>query len=149
MKCYRVLMIALIVIFALTAHAQTTSGSKAPAKAVSQDEEFSVPTVDEQLKTFIDKLDLTAAQQARIKPILQALHDQTDKILQERNLSRDEHLAKVRPRRYEANQTIRTMLTEEQNKKLDLYFQGPHQEVHGTLSGVAPSRQPSKRQGAS
>jgi hypothetical protein len=146
MRCYRVLMIAAMVVLAVTTYAQqTTTGSKSPAKAVSQDEELSVPTVDAQLKTFIEKLDLTVAQQVRIKPVLQTLHDQTDKILQEKNVSRDERLAKVRPRRYEANETIRTMLTEEQNKKLDLYFQGPHQEVHGTLSGATPAPQPSKR----
>jgi hypothetical protein len=68
-----------------------------------------------------------------MKPILEELHHQTEGIEQDKSLSRDERLAKVRPYRYKANAQIRAILREDQQKALDLYLRGPHQEVHGNL----------------
>jgi hypothetical protein len=33
---------------------------------------------------------------------------------------------------------IREILTNDQKKKLDLYLQGPHSEMHGNLHGTTP-----------
>ncbi len=55
--------------------------------------------------------------------------------MQDQKLSREERLAKVRPQRQMANKKMREVLSDEQKKKLDQYEQGPHQEMHGTLSG--------------
>jgi hypothetical protein len=102
----------------------------------------SVPTVDEQLKVLTIKLDLSADQQARIKPILQELHDATLKVVQDQSLSREERLARVRPQRYKANEQIREILNDDQKKKLDQYLQGPHPEMHGNLTGATSSQPP-------
>ena len=96
----------------------------------------SLPTVEEQLKVLNEKLDLNAGQQAKIKPILQHLHDATLNAMQDQKLSREERLAKVRPQRQMADKKMREVLSDEQKKKLDQYEQGPHQEMHGTLSGT-------------
>jgi len=56
--------------------------------------------------------------------------------MQDQNLSREERLAKVRPQRQMADKKMREVLSDEQKKKLDQYEQGPHQEMHGTLSGT-------------
>jgi hypothetical protein len=101
-----------------------------------------VPAVETQLKVLTEKLDLTGDQQARITPILQELHDATQKLVQDKSLSRDERLAKVRPQRYKANERIREILSDDQKKKLDQYLQGPHSEMHGNLSGATPPRAP-------
>jgi Spy/CpxP family protein refolding chaperone len=91
------------------------------------------------------KLDLTGDQQTRITPILQELHDATQKLVQDKSLSREERLAKVRPQRYKADKQIREILSDDQKKKLDQYLQGPHSEMHGNLSG-ATSLPPPKPQ---
>jgi Spy/CpxP family protein refolding chaperone len=89
------------------------------------------------------KLDLTGDQQARIKPILQELHDGTLKLVQDKSLSREERLARVKPQRYKADKQMREILSDDQKKKLDKYEQGPHPEMHGNLSGAAsPPPQP-------
>jgi hypothetical protein len=63
-----------------------------------------------------EKLDLAAGQQARIRPILQHLHDATQNVMQDQNLSREERLAKVRPQRQIADKKMRAVLSDEQRK---------------------------------
>jgi Spy/CpxP family protein refolding chaperone len=94
-----------------------------------------LPSVQEQLKVLSEKLDLTAGQKAKIKPILQHLHDATENAMHDETLSHEERLAKVRPQRLIADKKMREILSDEQKKKLDQYEQGPHPEMHGTLSG--------------
>lgn len=96
----------------------------------------SLPSVQEQLKVLSEKLDLTAGQQAKIKPILQHLHDITENVIQNHTLSHEERLAKVGPQRQMADKKMREILSDEQKKKLDQYEKGPHPEMHGPLSGT-------------
>jgi len=102
------------------------------------------PSVDAQMKVLIEKLDLTAEQQSKIRPIMLELHDYTVKLMLDESLSQQERLAKVRPRRMEAGKKVREFLTEEQQKKLDAYLQGPHKELHGDLSGDRAGKPSSK-----
>ena len=62
-----------LVIFALAVLAQQT--------ATSGVEGGGMPTVEEQLKVLTEKLDLTATQRARVRPILQKLDDATEKLM--------------------------------------------------------------------
>jgi hypothetical protein len=98
-----------------------------------------VPTVEEQLKVLTEKLSLTGDQQAKVKPILQELHDATLKLMQDEKLSHEERLDRVRPLRGNADKRIREILNDDQKKKLDQYEQGPHHEMHGNLEGTTPS----------
>jgi hypothetical protein len=143
MNRIRLLAIGTMLMFALTAPAQQSSTGPAGtdkeehAQRGAQD---GVPTVESQLKVLTEKLELTGDQQARIKQILQELHDATQKIVQDKTLSHEERLAKVRPQRYKADKQIREFLSDDQKKKLDQYLQGPHPEMHGNLSGAASPR---------
>lgn len=83
-----------------------------------------------------EKLALTAGQRAKIKPILQHLHDVTENVIEDHTLSHEERLARVRPQRQMADKRMREILSDEQKKKLDQYEKGPDQEMHGTLSGT-------------
>lgn len=94
------------------------------------------PPVDEQAKVLAERLSLTAAQQAKLRPILQRLDDATKRLMQDESLSREERLAKVRPQRMQADKKIRAFLSNDQKKKLDEYLSGPHDEIHGGLSGA-------------
>jgi hypothetical protein len=119
-----------ISIFASAALGQETAAKHG---ATAQD---SLPSVEQQMKVLREKLDLTAAEQIKIKPILQQLHNATQSIIQDQTLSHEERLAKVRPQRRLADKKIRDILGAEQKKKLDQYEAGPHPEMHGTLTGT-------------
>lgn len=123
------LTIGTIILAALAMLAQQTSTQPAAKDAGN------FPTVDAQMKVLIQKLDLTAEQQSKIRPIMQELHDYSVKLMQDPSLSQQERLDKVRPRRMEAGKKVREFLTEDQKTKLDAYLQGPHKEMHGDLSG--------------
>jgi hypothetical protein len=98
----------------------------------------SMPTVEEQLRVLTEKLDLTTTQRPQVRLVLQKLHDATERLIQDQNLSREQCLAKVRPKRQQADRNIRALLNGEQKKKLDQYLAGPHGEMHGGLSGATP-----------
>jgi len=135
-------MLGTTLIFALATRAQqaaTTAGSAAQNKKSGQD--AGLPQVETQLTVLTEKLSLTSEQQNEIKPILKELHDTTERITQDKNLSDEERLAKVRPQRYKADERIRAILSYDQKKKLDQYEQGPHPEMHGNLSGATSPKQ--------
>ena len=139
MNRFHSLAFGTILIFALNVAAQQTATAPGSADKSGQGQpsmQDDVPSADDQLKVLTTKLDLTDDQQAKIRPILQGLHDATVKISQDRSLSREERLAKVRPIRYKAHDQIREILNDEQKKKLEQYMQGPHADMHGNLSGA-------------
>jgi Spy/CpxP family protein refolding chaperone len=141
MNRFRLLAIGTMLMFALTAPAQQTPtgpGSTDKDANGQHGAQGGLPTVEQHLKVLTEKLDLTGEQQARIKPILQELHDATLKIVEDKSLSHEERLAKVRPQRYKADKQIREILSDDQKKKLDQYLQGSHPEMHGNLSGTTP-----------
>lgn len=140
----RLITLGTALLFALASHAQqATTPERTPAKGVSSGD-GGLPTVETQLKVLIEKLSLTSEQQTKVKPILQELHDATEKLMQDKNLSQEERLTKVRPERYKADERIRAILSDGQKKKLDQYELGPHREMHGDLSGAAPTAQSPK-----
>lgn len=134
MNHFRVLAIGTMLLLALATTAQqpTTSAS---SKGPSAGEHAGVPTAEDQLTFLTAKLDLTGDQREKIKPILQGLHDTTVKLVQDQTISREERLSKVRDSRYAADNKIRTVLNDDQKKKLDQVEQGPHPELHGDLKG--------------
>src|SRR5260370_18531329 len=143
MNRIRLLAIGTMLIVALTAPGQQAANgpggadNKERGQRGAQDD---VPTVETQLKVLTEKLDLTGDQQVKIKPILAELHDVTQKLVQDENMSREERLSKVRPQRHKADKKIREILTDDQKKKLVQYLHGPHGEMHGNLSGATPPR---------
>jgi Spy/CpxP family protein refolding chaperone len=137
MNHIRSLAIGSILIFAPVMLAQQTAtepGRPLEGAVLASD----LPDIGNQLKVLTEKLDLTADQQPRIKAIIQELHDATQKIMQDKTISRDQLLIKVRPLRMNANSKMREILSDEQKKKLDQYLQGPHPDMHGTLQPNAP-----------
>lgn len=140
MNRIRLLAIGTVLMFALTVVAQQTA-SGVNEKQSQNSAQGAVPTPEEQLKVLTPKLDLTSDQVDKMKPILQQLHDDTQKIVDDKSLTREEQLARVRPLRYKAHDQMLEILNSEQKKKLEAYLQGPHPEMHGNLSG-STSQQP-------
>ena len=134
MNRFRLLAIGTMLLSALATTAQQPATS-ASTKGLSAGEHAGVPTAAGQLTFLTAKLDLTGDQQEKIKPILQELHDTTVKLVQDQSLSHEERLSKVRDSRYAADNKIRILLNDDQQKKLDQVEQGPHPELHGDLKG--------------
>src|SRR5258708_38265311 len=76
-------------------------------------------SVDDQLKGLTDRLNLTADQQAKIKPILEDSHSQMQKIMQDDSMSQEDKRAKGRSIREATNGKIREVLTDDQKKQFD------------------------------
>lgn len=138
MNRFRLLALGTLLFVATGAGAQQTAvghGSTGKEDHSQSDAKDDVPKVEMQLKTSTAKLGLTNDQQIRIRPILQELHEATLRVLQDKTLSHEERLGKVRPQRYKADKQIRMTLNDDQKKKLDQY-EGPHSEKHGSISGT-------------
>ena len=144
MNLYRSFAIVAMLIGTLAATAQqpSTTPSATENRHNQGNTQTGLPSVEQQLKAMTAKLDLTSDQQAKITPILQQLHDVTIKLMQDSSLSNEERLNRIRPERYKTRDEIRAVLNEDQKQKLDEYLQGPHSEMHGSITGTTPRPQP-------
>jgi len=76
-------------------------------------------SVDDQVKGLTDRLNLTADQQAKIKPILEDNRSQMMKLRQYDSISQEDKRAKGRGIREATNGKIRDLLTDDQKKQFD------------------------------
>jgi Spy/CpxP family protein refolding chaperone len=126
-----------MLMLALTVVAQQAAPDRSPKDERGQGgRRDGVPTVEGHLKVLTEKLALTGDQQAKTKPILQELHDATQKVVQDESMSREERMGQVRTSREKADKKIREILNDEQKKKLDQLEQEPHPELHGNFKGA-------------
>lgn len=125
---------------ALIAGAQQSGG---PANAVASGEHQQTPSTQAQIssvaqmmKVFTEKLNLTADQEEKIRPIVKHLHDVMEKAVQDPSLSHEQRLAMVKPEHIKAHEEFEQILTEEQKERLEAYMQGPHPELQMKLGGA-------------
>lgn len=141
MERLRYLATGTVVAVALAAGAQQSAvpnASSAPASGEQQQSstQADVSSVEQQMKVFTKKLNLSAEQQAKLRPIVQRLYDATMKVVQDPSLSHEERMERVRPEHLKAHEEMQQILTDEQKEKLQAYMQGPHPELHWNLGGV-------------
>jgi Spy/CpxP family protein refolding chaperone len=116
------------------AMAVTATGQQAAQSEESQSNAHKgVTTPEAQLKFFTEKFDLTSDQQAKMRPILQNLHDFTAKVMADKSLTQEEKIAKVKPVRRKAHEQMMALLNDDQKKKVEEYLKGPHAEMHGDV----------------
>jgi Spy/CpxP family protein refolding chaperone len=78
-----------------------------------------MPSVDDQVKMLSDRLNLTADQQTKIKPILEDQRTQAQALRKDDSLSDDDRRTKMRALRESTNSKIRDVLTDDQKKQFD------------------------------
>ena len=105
-----------------------------PAVAWQSPAHAAVAPVDQHLKMLVEKLDLTADQQEKARPILQEMHDDSEKVMDNKSLSHDEAMARMHPIFMKADKALREFLTDAQKTKLDEMEQQMHPQMHGTSS---------------
>lgn len=114
MKRIRMILVATAVTFALAIAAQ-----QAPAA-------HHMPSVDEHVKMLAEKLDLTADQQAKIRPAIQEMTDSIQSTMNDSSLSPRERTEQHHAAMEKADKKVRTYLNDDQKKKLDDLEQQMH-----------------------
>jgi len=134
MKQVRMFTIVVALLFAAGMFAQSGSG-QGPGQNNGRGPDHGVPTVEGHLKVLTEKLSLTDAQQAKVKPILQEMQDATQKFMQDESMSPQERQDNVKAIRYKADRKLREILDDAQKKKLDQLEEEPHSGLHGDVHG--------------
>jgi len=92
------------------------------------------PSIDDQVKALAQELNLDAPQQAKVKTILEDQRTQAMAVIGDNAAPRDEKVQKIRAIREETISKVRSLLNDDQKKKLDQMLQEP--------PGTAPSKEP-------
>ncbi len=133
MNRLRLLAVAAVLMFAMGAVAQQTTTPDGHAVAVAP--------VDQHLKVLSEKLALTADQQDKARPILQEMHDGSQKLEDDQSLTPDQRHEGMVPVFMKADKALREILTDEQKKKLDEMEAQMHGGAHGAPHGTASAPQ--------
>jgi Spy/CpxP family protein refolding chaperone len=138
MNRIRLLVIGTALMFALSTVAQQTATSPDTHAAGTS---AALAPVEQHLRMLSEKLDLTEDQQARARPILQEMHDGSQKLADDQSLTPEQRQAGMHPLIIKADKQIREFLTEDQKKKLDDLEVNWHQRPYGKMDGN-PSTSP-------
>jgi hypothetical protein len=114
MNLIRSLAFATVFAVALGAFGQTTaSTAKHPQSSPSAG-----TNVDQHLQALSQGLDLTADQQAKIRPILSNFLDTREKVLADSSLSSDQRQQRIKAMHEKADLQVRKFLNDDQKQKL-------------------------------
>ena len=122
MKQICLLVLGTALAFAIPAIAQQEAGSSAPAEHSG-----SLPNVDQHLKVLSEKLELTADQQEKARPILKEMQDAMQKAMDDGSLTQEQIHEQIHPIQMKADRELRTFLSNEQKQKLDAMEQQMHE----------------------
>ena len=96
-----------------------------------------MPSVDEQIKHLTKKLNLSADQQAKLKPILEDQRKQMDTIHNDSSLSREDRFSKMQVLRQSSDTEIKSVLNEDQQKNFDKMREEQHDRMKNWHKGGA------------
>jgi Spy/CpxP family protein refolding chaperone len=119
-------MFMLLLISLLASAQQNASSSQSDARA----QQNQASPVDQHMQALTERLDLTADQQAKLRPIVQKMFDDRQKLEEDKSLSDAERHQKMRVMHENATNQAKQFLSDEQKKKLDEMF-AEHHKAHG------------------
>jgi hypothetical protein len=131
MNRLRLFAVGTVLMFALSTVAQQpTTGPDVHAAAVAP--------VEQHLKVLSEKLALTADQEDKARPILQEMHDGSQKLADDQTMTPEQRQAAMGPLFMKADKEMRVFLTDDQKKKLDdleaQMHHGPQDNPNGNPS---------------
>jgi uncharacterized iron-regulated membrane protein len=94
------------------------------------------PSIDDQVQSLAQQLNLSADQQAKVKTALEDQHTQAMNVVQDNAMSRDDKIQKIHTIREGTINKVRTALNDDQKKKFDVLVQ--QQEQHSQQSHQSP-----------
>lgn len=95
-------------------------------------------SADQRLQMLTKRLNLTADQQQKIKPVLESESQQMQALRQDSSLSREDHMSKAQQIRQNTNDQIKSNLNSDQQQKFEEMMS--HQG-HGGMGGPPPAGQ--------
>lgn len=130
----RALAITAAMLFALpvVAYPAFAQESEAPAAPPHK-----LPSVDDHLRVLAEKLDLTADQQEKAKPVIADMQAEIQKVYDDKSLTPEESMAKIHPIFMHADKQLREFLTDDQKAKLTELEQQMH-PGQGKDNGSSP-----------
>lgn len=128
MNYFRSLAIATMLSLAAIAAAQQSAAPVAtdPRAQTQPTAQNTVTNVDQHLNMLSQSLDLSADQQAQIRPILKQMLDARQKLVQDTTLTDEARQEKEKALHDKADKQVRKLLNDDQKKKLDTLEQQPH-----------------------
>jgi protein CpxP len=106
-----------------------------------------MPSADDQLKHLSQKLNLSDDQQAKLKPILEDQHKQMHQLWNDSSMSRQDRFSKMRELRENADNQIKGVLNDDQQKKFDQMREEQRSHMrHRMRDGQQPGGDSSDRQ---
>lgn len=130
MKHLRIGLLLTACLLATTMFAQQNPPAKEGGEQVQgHQKSHQMPSADELLKELTTKLDLTADQQAKVKPIIDEHLKQMAAIRSDQSLSKEQSHAKAQNIHNDLQTRVRELLTDDQKKKLDAMMQ-EHDHAH-------------------
>jgi len=135
MKSLRTLALLAVCAFALSAFAQQTPPAdthegheqgQAHEHGQAQGMDHKMPTVDEMVQTMSERLSLTDDQKPKVRKIAEDTHKKMEAMHADQSMSREDHMAKMRSAHDEAMAKVRTILNDDQKKKLDEWQKEMH-----------------------
>ena len=131
MKQLRTLALLAVCAFALSAFAQQTPPADTHeghehGQGQGQGMNHKMPTVDEMVQTMSERLSLTDDQKAKVRKIAEDTHKKMDAMHDDQSMSREDHMAKMRKLHDDAMSQVRTILNDDQKKKLDEWQKEMH-----------------------
>ena len=132
MNRLRMLAAGTILMFALGAGAQQTA-------TIPDAHGVAAAPVEQHLKLISEKLALTADQQDKTRPILQEMHDESQKINDDQTLTADQRHAAMSELFMKSDKQMRAFLSDDQKKKLDEMEAQMHGGGHDHPNGASTS----------
>lgn len=134
MKQLRTLALLAICAFALSAFAQQTPPADTheghgQATGQGHGQGMHMPSVDEMVQTMDQKLGLTADQKVKVTRIAEETHKKMETMSGDTNMSREDRMAKMKTAHDGAMAQVRTILTDDQKKKLDDWQKEVHEHM--------------------
>jgi Spy/CpxP family protein refolding chaperone len=116
--------LSLFIIATVLAAAVPIMARQAPTAPAQQ-----LPNVDKHLEALSQKLNLTAEQKNKARPILARMQDEMQEVLNDTSLTPEQTHEKIHAVQMKADQELRESLTGEQKKRLDELESNQHPDM--------------------
>jgi hypothetical protein len=129
MKQLRTLALLAVCAFALSAFAQQTPPAdthEGHEHGQGQGMDHRMPTTDEMVQTMSERLSLTDDQKPKVRKIAEETRKKMDAMNAGTSMSREDRMAKMRKLHDDAMSQVRTILNDDQKKKLDEWQKEMH-----------------------
>ncbi|MGC2695698.1 MAG: hypothetical protein WA738_07900 [Candidatus Angelobacter sp.] len=137
MKLIRSMILVGACLFALAAFAQQNPPSNENEHGQKSGQHMGahqMPSVDDHLKDLSAKLNLTADQQAKIRPILEDTHQQMQSLMSDQSMSKEDKHAKMQSLHESVKAKVSDILNADQKKQFAAMMQ-EHEHQGATKGG--------------